>query len=385
MVNGKKKGELLPRGRVTKRIDIETGKEKPLKFEKPKEFTEREKGGLFTKGGDAIGIELPDGRVFLGLSPKDVASIQQRRGLEDLTPFSEEEQVKKIKDFDLETAKADIRKEGIGKEDVEIPEGKEGTDTQKERGLREKGLITIQTGVDEQGFPLTSVITFEQFKEQSLEAGKSEGEALGEFLALGAIASPSAVVGGIPSAVKITKPPIKVGKGKTASNILKGDLNKAGIKILEKDRQIKTIRRTFRVDTSTAEKLYNLYQVTTTEKILGFMTNPKTWKWIGAGFLGTSLMTAWLGSDNVLSSSAFTMIKLRDAVESGQMSKAEALEESDEIQKYIDTGRSVVNIMTRINPFLWPSRATYMANADKAQRDFDLELRRIVLFEAEET
>ncbi len=340
-----------------------------------RKFSKKGTLGAVMKGGGVITI---NGRDFV-VTPTQRAIIEKIEGIDKFAP--QEERKKIPEGFDIEQAKADIR--GVGLEQEEVPEGRAGTDIQREKGLREKGLITVQTGVDETGSPLTQIVSFDEFKRLEREKGTSEADALVEFLSLGAIASPSGVVGGIPSATKIIKPPLKVGKGKTATNILKGNLKKAGIKILEKDRQIKTIKRNFKVDRASAEKLYNLYQVTTIEKITTFMTNPKTWKWAVGGLLGTSLMTAWLASDNVLSSSAFTMIKLREAVESEDMSKAEALDEADEIQTWIDIGRSVVNIMTRINPFLWPSRGTYMVNADKAQADYDLELRRILLFEAE--
>ena len=329
--------------------------------------------GAVTTGGGVITI---DGRDYV-VNPTQRKIIEKARGIEKTTPTQITHEP--MEDFDLEQAKADIRGEAVGEQ--EVPEGRQGTDIQQEKKLREQGLITVQTGTDESGFPLTSVVSFEEFQRLGLVAEKTEAELTGEVLGIGAIATPGGVVGGLPTG--ITKPALKVGKGKTSTNLLKGDLKKSGIKLIEKDRQIRKIGRDFSVSRDTAQQLYSKYQGTAVEKIGEFMTNPATWKWAGAGLLGTSLMSAWLGSDNVLSSSAFTMIKLRDAVESGQMTKEEALEESDEIQIWMDTARTVVNIMTRINPFLWSSRGTYMANADKAQTDFDLELRRILLFEPE--
>ena len=176
----------------------------------------------------------------------------------------------------------------------------------------------------------------------------------------------------------------KIGTGKTAGNVLKGDLKSSAIKLIEKDRQITKLSRQFKISRSAATDFYNKFQTTTVEKIIGDFSFAKTLKWTSGiaitGTLGGTFIGAWLASDNVLSNSGFTMIKLRDAVESGEMPKEDALEEADVIQEYINLARSVVNISTIINPFLWPARKAYMSNAGMAQTNYDLERKRIAEF-----
>ncbi len=269
-----------------------------------------------------------------------------------------------------------------GKGEIEVPEGREATDVQKEKGLREKGLMTIQYGTDELGFALTTIIPIEDFQKQRSKALLSEAETGIDILAKGAIATPAGIAGGVPS-VAAPKPKLNVGVGKTSGNILKGDLKTGTLKLIEKDRQIRTLSRTYKVSKEAATKIYNQYQVTNLEKIGSLITNPTFLKYTAAGLIGTSGLTTWLAADNIQSGSSFTMIKLREAVESETLTKEEALEESEEIRMWISEARSYININTMINPFLWFSRKSFMNNADKAQVDFNLERERILNFRPE--
>jgi len=109
----------------------------------------------------------------------------------------------------------------------------------------------------------------------------------------------------------------------------------------------------------------------TPEKILKLLTSRPV-KVFVAGVAGTSGIVAWLASDNVLTGVTFTMRKLRDTIVD-ETTRAEAMDEAEEVQSWIDTATTFVNVATRINPLLWPFRHIFMVNAEKAQFDFDLE------------
>lgn len=74
------------------------------------------------------------------------------------------------------------------------PEGRARTDVEAEVKLREQGLMTVQTGVDELGLPVTQVITIQGFKEQSAEAQKAEADLAVDILMRGAAATPGAIM-----------------------------------------------------------------------------------------------------------------------------------------------------------------------------------------------
>ncbi|KKK84327.1 hypothetical protein LCGC14_2784470 [marine sediment metagenome] len=81
------------------------------------------------------------------------------------------------------------------KREVEVPEGRAATDVEAEVKLREQGLMTIQTGVDELGLPVTQVITIQGFKEQSAEAQKAEADLALNILMKGFAATPGVIMG----------------------------------------------------------------------------------------------------------------------------------------------------------------------------------------------
>ena len=58
-------------------------------------------GGTYTdpRTGRVSGIELPDGRTFLGLSPKEVASIQQKEKITDMPTIQEAAQLERTKEL----------------------------------------------------------------------------------------------------------------------------------------------------------------------------------------------------------------------------------------------------------------------------------------------
>ena len=90
-----------------------------------------------------------------------------------------------------------------------------------------------------------------------------------------------------------------------------------------------------------------------------------------AGFDG---IMVWMASDNVLTGTAFTLRKLREAVKSGAITQEEALTETELVQGWIDAATKLVETSAELNPFILPFRNILLINADKAQKDFDIEV-----------
>ena len=136
-----KKKELLPRGRVTKRIDIATGKELPLEGRPP---TGAE-GQVFERAdvtGDPGGITF-DGKTFLGLSPADVAEIQRRKGLEQVPEeMAQRQQQEQL----LESQEAIVERERLEREGVELPPGEQPPITEQALAEPEKKGVFEQIG-----------------------------------------------------------------------------------------------------------------------------------------------------------------------------------------------------------------------------------------------
>jgi len=142
-------------------------------------------------------------------------------------------------------------------------------------------------------------------------------------------------------------------------------------KIVANERVIQQVMRQFKIGRAAAEKIAKTVATSTPEKILKLLTSRPV-KVFVAGVAGTSGIVAWLASDNVLTGVTFTMRKLRDTIVD-ETTRAEAMDEAEEVQSWIDTATTFVNVATRINPLLWPFRHIFMVNAEKAQFDFDLE------------
>jgi len=146
-------------------------------------------------------------------------------------------------------------------------------------------------------------------------------------------------------------------------------------KIVANERILQGIMRQFKIPRATAVRIANEVAISTPDKILKLLTSRPAKLW-AAGVLTGSGIVAWLASDNVLTGTTFTMRKLRDTVVD-ETTRAEALDGAEEVQSWIDTATTFVNVATRINPLLWPFRGIFMLNAKKAQFDHDLEVRLI--------
>ena len=79
--------------------------------------------------------------------------------------------------------------------EVKVPAGRARTDVEAEVKLREQGFMTVQTGTDELGMPLTQIISISGFKEQSAEAQKAEADLALNILMKGFAATPGVIMG----------------------------------------------------------------------------------------------------------------------------------------------------------------------------------------------
>ena len=89
-----------------------------------------------------------------------------------------------------------------------------------------------------------------------------------------------------------------------------------------------------------------------------------------AGFDG---IMVWMASDNILSGTAFTLRKLREAIKVGAVSAREARKELERVQEWITRATAFVKDSATINPIILPFKNILLLNADKAQKDYDLE------------
>jgi len=171
------------------------------------------------------------------------------------------------------------------------------------------------------------------------------------------IGPPTGLIKGVPKIAKAAK---TLFKGKDIT------------KIVGRERQLQKIMKQFKINRGAAEVIAKKVETSTPKQILNVLTSRPAKLWT-AGVLTGSGIVAWLASDNVLTGTTFTMRKLRDSVVD-ETTREEALEETEEVQSWIDTATTFVNVATRINPLLWPFRHIFMVNARKAQVDFDLEV-----------
>ena len=92
------------------------------------------------------------------------------------------------------------------------------------------------------------------------------------------------------------------------------------------------------------------------------------------GIAGFDGIMVWMASDNVLTGTAFTMKKLRDAVKAGILTRREMDKEIRIVQGWIDAATKLVEVSASLNPFIIPFRRILLINAEKSQKDFDLEV-----------
>lgn len=136
-------------------------------------------------------------------------------------------------------------------------------------------------------------------------------------------------------------------------------------------------------------KLLNLAEKEVLEKILpaAVTTNPKVTKLISLlwpddpwkklyrvlfALAGADAIATWLSSDNIITGTGFTMNKLRNAVESGAITKEQALADVEHVQGWKDFATNFVNVSTFVNPLLWLFRGVFMTNTELAQVNIDL-------------
>jgi len=92
---------------------------------------------------------------------------------------------------------------------------------------------------------------------------------------------------------------------------------------------------------------------------------------------GVDTIMVWMASDNVLTGTAFTLRKLREAVKSGAISQSSALAEARLVQTWITYATEFVDNSIELNPILLPFARILKVNAAKAQKDYDLEVKLI--------
>ena len=85
------------------------------------------------------------------------------------------------------------------------------------------------------------------------------------------------------------------------------------------------------------------------------------------GVIGIDGIATWLASDNIVSGTAFPMNRLKQMVEDGTLSKADALVEIDRIQAWKDYATNFISVSGIANPFLWLFRSLFMKNTELAQ------------------
>lgn len=102
----------------------------------------------------------------------------------------------------------------------------------------------------------------------------------------------------------------------------------------------------------------------------------KLW-WAIAGIIGLDGIMSWAATDNIITGTSFTLIKLREAAEAGTITKEEALAQLDRVQKWKDYATTFLKVSTIVNPLLWIFRGILLTNAEKGQDDINLEKTKI--------
>jgi len=90
-----------------------------------------------------------------------------------------------------------------------------------------------------------------------------------------------------------------------------------------------------------------------------------------AAISGTSGIMTWLASDNIAQAMAIFTRDLREAVTWGHITAADAQEEMNKAQGWIDEAESFIEINTLLNPALWPLREIIKTNIKGVQNAVD--------------
>jgi len=103
------------------------------------------------------------------------------------------------------------------------------------------------------------------------------------------------------------------------------------------------------------------------------------WLKVGAGLVGTSGIMTWLASDNIMQGVSIMTRDLSFSVNSGVVSREEALEILNEAEGWKNRAERFIKINSKVNPLLWPFGKILMTNAKTAQAQIDLQKRNIMM------
>lgn len=80
---------------------------------------------------------------------------------------------------------------------------------------------------------------------------------------------------------------------------------------------------------------------------------------------GSGGLVTWLASDNIVGGAAININKIEGRFQDGQITRADALEQTDNMINRMEEARSTINIATIAGgPLLWPFRKVYMSNVN---------------------
>lgn len=110
-----------------------------------------------------------------------------------------------------------------------------------------------------------------------------------------------------------------------------------------------------------------------------FLLTKNAWLKVGAGLVGTSGIMTWLASDNIMQGVSIMTRDLSFSVNSGVVSREEALEILNEAEGWKNRAERFIKINSKVNPLLWPFGKILMTNAKTAQAQIDLQKRNIMM------
>lgn len=203
-----------------------------------------------------------------------------------------------------------------------------------------------------------------------------------KLLAMGAVATPGAIVGGLPSATTTAKKVAEIGD-EAIEGLLKG--SKLTMKLKKADPAKFATAREQLVNKIFFRSGFTRDQARTAVNTYVKMSVPEITQMYNKAFkmgkvalkygtiLATTdvLLTAWLGSDNILTGSSFWINPIMDLLEEGEITKQQALERMENVQGWRDIATSFITWSTRYNLLLRPWRKIIMANAEGTQQVFD--------------
>jgi len=115
----------------------------------------------------------------------------------------------------------------------------------------------------------------------------------------------------------------------------------------------------------------NTYLKYTQSDITKILTSSALKKYT-AGIATGSGLFSWLASDNILSGTSFFANNVQRNLNEGLITKDDAIQRLDTLQKYRDVAKQFINTNTRINPLLWPFRKIILTNEKATQENIDL-------------